>query len=94
MNKEITEEMHCIIDKTPLSDSEIEFIRALREFRFFYTLDELKEQFRVESVNDDNRWKPIYLSWSDVIMKLCCDISNALPHDVAKAIEILKMNDK
>lgn len=84
----------CIVDGKPLSDSEIELIRKLREFNIFDILDELREQFRAESINDDNIWKPIYFSWSDVIMKLCCDISNTLPHDVAKAIEILKMRNK
>ena len=83
-----------IIDGKSLSDNEIAIIRAMREFGFFSTLNELKEQFRAESVNDDNRWKPIYLSWSDVLAQLCWDISNNLIYDVAKAIEILKINDK
>jgi hypothetical protein len=90
MNDEITEE-HCIIDGIPLSESEIALIRTMREFRFFYNLDKLREQFIAESVNDDNIWKPTYISWSDVLAHWCYNASNTLPNDIAKAIELLNM---
>ena len=92
MNNEIAG-MSCFIDGTPLSESEITLIRTMREFGFFYNLDKLREQFIAESVNDDNRWKPTYISWSDVLIKLCVDMTNTVGHDVAKIIEILKTND-
>ena len=51
MNKE----EQCIVDGNPLSDSEIELIRALRNSRIFYVLGtgEDYEQFNVAYVNDD-----------------------------------------
>ena len=93
MNSEAITEDQCIIDGTPLSENEITLIRTMREFGFFYNLDKLEKQFSAESVNEDNIWKPSYLSWSDVLMQLCDDMTNTVGHDVAKAIEILKMND-
>ena len=78
----------CIVDGKPLSDSEIAIIRVMREFHIFTILDDLKEQFNAESVNDN---KSVHLSWSDVLTFLCYDMVNTLPCDVARAIEILKI---
>lgn len=89
MNNEAITEEQCIIDGTPLSDDEITIIRTMREFRFFYNLDKLREQFIAESVNDDNIWKPTYISWSDVLEHWCYNASNTLPNDIAKAIKLL-----
>jgi hypothetical protein len=90
MNKEITEEVP-IVDGTPLSDNEIALIIGMREFKVSDTLDKLEAQFSAESVNDDNIWKPSYLSWSDVLMHYCYNMANTLPNDIAKAIEQLNM---
>lgn len=69
MNNEFAEE-HCIVDGTPLSDSEIELIRAMRKYYIFTVLGtgEYDEQFSV--VHVDNDYKLRYLDGAVVIEML------------------------
>ena len=87
MNKEITEESHCIIDGIPLSDSEIALIRVMRKHRIYDVLGGEEKEFSVTYIDDNYK-----LAHLDTDSCVVIDLSSAseAQEDVAKVFEQIK----
>ena len=88
MNKEIKEESQCTVDGTPLSDNEIELIRAIRKHYICTILGtgEYGEQFtHVAYVDDD--YKLRHLESNTVVIEMLDNVAQNHLANIFKQIK-------